>query len=232
MTRAPALVATALVLEAATACNPVFSPPVRAVHYGAPGRVHEGELEIGGTIAGVTTPMAGDLHLAYGLHDWASLEVGGTIAGYAVGNDTVSVMGWAGPRFTLPRSPYGASLLLDTELGIGAGVGGELCPSSAKNGCEPDHRTWSNRTALGGYQGVGLGVGYRWFSFYGRGRVEETTSTNIPVTYWPSGMLGVGFDLPRNVSLDAGGGYLGYRNAKDSYDGWFYQAGFSVRFGR
>jgi hypothetical protein len=143
-------------------------------------------------------------------------------------------MAWAGPRFTLPRKPNGTSLLLDAELGVGAGVGGELCPAqqSGNGSCNPDQRRWSDRTALGGYQGVGIGAGYRWFSIYVRGRLEESTSTLIPVTYWPSAMLGLGFDLSRSVSLDAGGGYLGYRNAESTYDGWFYQAGLSVRFGR
>jgi hypothetical protein len=235
MTRTCVLVAAALALEATTACNPVYAPPVRAIHYGAPGRVHEGEFEIGGTMAGVSRPTAGELHLAYGLHDWASLEVGGTFVAYPVSkNDNFSVMAWAGPRFTLPRKPNGASLLLDAELGVGAGVGGELCQAQPNGNtmCDPDQRRWSDRTAIGGYQGVGIGAGYRWFSIYVRGRVEQSTSTLIPVTYWPSAMLGVGFDFTRSVSLDAGAGYLGYRNVSDTYDGFFYQAGLSVRFGR
>jgi hypothetical protein len=236
MTRTCTLFAAALALEALSACNPVYAPPVRAVHYGAPGRVHEGEFEIGGTVAGVTTPSAGDVHLAYGLHDWVSLELGGTFVAYPVPNTAnYSVMAWVGPRFTLPRKPDGSSLLLDGELGVGAGVGGELCPAQPNgnsSSCEPDHRHWNDRTALGGYQGFGLGGAYHWFSLYVRGRLEESSSTLIPVTYWPSAMLGLGFDLSRAVSLDLGGGYLGYRNSQDSYDGWFYQAGLSVRFGR
>jgi hypothetical protein len=224
------LLVPVLLLEAASACNPVYAPPVRAVHYGAPGRLHEGELEIAGTLAGITTPTAGSVHLAYGVQDWASAEVGGTFVSED-GTRNMSAMAWAGPRFTLPRAPHGASLLLDMELGIGAGVGGELCPADAKT-CEPDRRQWHDRTAFGGYEGVGLGVGYKWFSIYARGRVEESVATNIPVTYWPSAMLGLGFDATRSVSLDLGGGYVGYRNGESVWDGWFYQAALAVRFGR
>jgi hypothetical protein len=230
------IVSGVLLVLAAADCSPVYAPPVRGIQAGAPGRVREGDVEIGATMAGVLAPTAGSLHVAYGLYDWLSLEGGGTFIVSPAGSSPLpySVMGWVGPRFTLPRKPNGVSLLLDGELGIGAGVGGELCPtdpSTNKTVCEPDGLRWYQRTAFGGYQGGGLGLAVSWFSFYGRVRVEESTATDIPVTFWPSATLGLGFDLGRHVSLDLGGGYLGYRNAKDQEDGWVYQVGFSGRFG-
>jgi hypothetical protein len=210
------------------ACYPVYAPPVRAVHSGAPGRIHEGEVEIGGTMAGVTTPFAGSVHVAYGVHDWVSLEGGGTFIGTP--SAPLSAMGWVGPRFTLPRRTQGPSLLLDLELGIGAGVGGERC--SRDGGCASDHLGWSDRVALGGYEGGAVGFGYRWFSLYLRGRMEQSVATNIPVTFWPSGLLGVGFDLGRHVSLDAGGGFMGYFNGQDAIAGPIWQTSLTFRFGR
>jgi hypothetical protein len=230
-----ALLPGALLAVAASGCNPTYAPPVRAVHYGAPGRVREGDVEVGGTLAGVFNPTAGSLYVAAGLRDWVSLEAGSTVVVAPTGPTPLaeSIMGWVGPRFTLPRRAHGVSLLLDGELGLGAGVGGELCIMTASNGtvCEPDGRRWYNRTAFGGYQGGGLGFGVEWFSLYGRARIEESVATAIPVTYWPSAMLGVGFELGSRVSIDAGGGYMGYFDEKDSINGWFYQAGASFRFG-
>jgi hypothetical protein len=231
-----ALPATLCTLAAA-GCTPVYAPPVRGVAYGAPGRVQAGDVEIGGTMAGVYAPNAGSAHIAVGVHDWVSLEAGGTFAAAPTGPQSgslVMAMGWIGPRFTLPRRPYGVSLLLDAELGLGAGVGGELCASNAKEVtvCDRDHLSPSSRGAFGGYQGMGLGLAYRWFSFYGRTRLEESAATGLPTTYWPSAMLGFGFDLAPKVSLDIGGGYLGYFDTKDSQSGWFYQTGLTVRFGR
>jgi hypothetical protein len=191
-------------------------------------------VEIGGTLAGVYNPTGGSLYVAGGLRDWVSLEAGSTLVVAPSGPTPLpeSIMGWVGPRFTLPRRANGVSLLLDGELGLGAGVGGELCITVRRQQvCEPDGRRWYNRAAFGGYQGGGLGFGVEWFSLYGRARVEESVATAIPVTYWPSAMLALGFELTPRVSLDVGGGYLGYFNEKDSIHGWFYQAGLCARFG-
>jgi len=220
---------------ASSGCNPTYAPPVRAVQYGAPGRVRQGDVEIGGTMAGVYNPTGGSLYVAAGLRDWVSLEAGSTFVVAPTGPTPLpeSIMGWVGPRFTLPRRPDGVSLLLDGELGLGAGAGGELCitVSGGRVVCEPDGRRWFNRAAFGGYQGGGLGFGVAWFSLYGRARVEESVATAIPVTYWPSAMLGLGFELTPRLSVDVGGGYLGYFNEASSINGWFYQAGLSARFG-
>ena len=231
----PGFVRAVFFAMAAAACNPVYAPPVRTMHAGAPGRVRQGDGEVGGTRAGLTYPTAGSLHVAVGVRDWVSMEAGGTFIVAPAGPTEPSiVMGWAGTRFTLPRRRNGPSLLLDGELGVGAGVGGSLCIRNAQGAdvCDADGRRWYDRGAFGGYEGGGIGFGYEWFSLYGRARVEESVATGIPVTYWPSLMLGLGFDLGPRVSLDLGGGYLGYFNEKDHTDGWFYQLGVSGRFGR
>jgi hypothetical protein len=230
-----ALVAAPLVAFTVAGCTPTYAPPVRAVQYGAPGRVHQGEVEIGGTMAGVFAPTGGSLHVAVGLRDWVSMEGGGTVIVPPAGPDASPIItGWAGARFTLPRRRTGVSLLLDGELGLGGGAGGELCSTNPQGNtvCNTDGLTGLQRRAFGGYEGGGLGLGYKWFSFYGRARIEESGATDIPVTYWPSVSLGLGFDMTRRVSLDVGGGYLGYFDAKNAQGGWFYQTGLSVRFGR
>jgi hypothetical protein len=85
---------------------------------------------------------------------------------------------------------------------------------------------------FGGYQGIGLGGSYKWFSLYTRIRFEESIAQGVPMTLWPSVSLGTGYDLTRRFSLDVVGGYLGYFNARSDQSGWFYQAGLTVRFGR
>ncbi len=223
-------------LTVAAGCTPTFAPPVRAVQSGAPGRLHAGEVEVGGTVAGVYWPTGGSIHVVVGLRDWVSVEGGGTFIMAPDGTEkSLMLTGWGGTRFTLPRRRTGVSLLLDAELGLGGGVGGESCMQSKTSGgtlCDADGLHWYNRGAFGGYEGGGIGFGYQWFSLYGRARIEESVAKDIPITYWPSASLGFGFDVAPRVSLDVIGGYLGYLDAKDSINGWFYQVGVSVRFGR
>ncbi len=232
-----ALLPATLVALAASGCVPVYAPPARGVQYGAPGRVRAGDLEIGGTMIGVYAPNGGSAHIAYGLSDRVAIEAGGTVAVAPAGPESGSFvmgMGWVGGRFTRPRRSWGVSLLLDGELGIGAGAGGESCASNASNQTVCGHdglRPWT-RPAFGGYQGGAVGLAYRWFSLYGRARVEESGGENVPVTLWPSAMLGLGFDVTQRFSLDVGGGYVGYFNRRDQENGWFYQTGLTLRFGR
>jgi hypothetical protein len=45
-------------------------------------------------------------------------------------------------------------------------------------------------------------------------------------------LLGVGFDMHKRLSLDLGGGVIGYANARDQFFlPIFYQIGLSGRFG-
>jgi hypothetical protein len=199
---------------------------MRGLHSGAPGRLHEGEFEVAGTMAGIEPPAAGSVELGYGVRDWVSVEGGATYMG------NVSATGWFGPRFTLPRALHGATLLLDGEAGIGGGAGGDYCPLGAKT-CPADGLRWWSRAAGGGYEGGAVGFGYEWFSLYLRARAEETFASSIPYTIWVSGLLGLGFDITRRVSLDIGGGAMGYLNNQSQWGPIpFWQGRLSVRFGK
>jgi hypothetical protein len=216
-----ALIGFALLLGA-TACSPVYAPLVRGAHYGAPGRLAEGQMEVGGAMGGVITPTIGGPALALALRDWVSLEAGANLSFVS----EQWAMGYLGSRFSwVPggRSrPY--RFAADLEVGVGAGAGGAACSRSADDGCYPvDNREWKDRFAFGSYQGFGLGGHFRWYSLYLRARVEESGATNVPMTVWPSLALGQGFNIKGRVSIDLSGGFMAYSNAQDHEVGWFYQ---------
>jgi hypothetical protein len=219
------VVAVALLLAAA-ACNPTYAPPVRGVHYGAPGRLEEGRIELGGTAGGPFFPQAGGPNLGVGVNDHLALEVGGSFNHY----DGAWAMGYLGPRVTLvtPKRT-GISLALDLEGGAGLGVGGTLQNS----------QDWTHRFAYGGYQGLGLGVHFNGggprpapvqTALYFRSRIEETRAQGLPTTLWVTAMFGIDVTIKRRVALGFGTGYAQYSNSSDSTQGWFYQVGITLFF--
>lgn len=216
------LVIAALLAGAVLGCDFNYVPPARIVQYGAPGRVQAHTVEIGAGVL-LPTPAAGSLHVAYGLTDWAAVEGGGSIevgAGSSEDRGTskvgADVMGWLGPRFSLPRHRGDKPQLIgDIEIGLGAGFGGS-----------------KRQAVFGGYQGLGAGLGVSWFSLFLRGRIQESASADVPTMYWPSGMVGLGFDLDHDASTDVGVGGLGIYSDSHHY-AWipFGQLGFTWRFG-
>lgn len=226
-----ALTSLALLALAAClcACNPVYAPLIRAAQYGAPGRLQGGRGEVGTTAAGMGIPNDLVPHVGFGIRDWAALEFGGN---YLPGEWAT---GWIGPRFTwAPHPERPIRLALDGEFGVGGGRGGDLhgnpYPESDDCGSDCDGRQWQDRVAGGGYAGFGIGGHFHWFALYLRGRLEVSKATHIPVTYWPSGGVGMEFDIARIVQLSASGGLLGYRNEADAEMGWFWQFGLNVQF--
>jgi hypothetical protein len=220
-------------LVALAGCNATYAPPIRAFQYGAPARLTEGRVEIGGTAGGLAVPNIGGPHLAIGIRDWVAIEAGGNLQLLGNANDRWA-MGFIGPRFSwAPNRKAPVHFIGDLELGVGAGVGGEL-NGSARPGskeCPPcDDLNWSDRIAWGGYQGIGLGLQINWFSIYGRVRFEESTATNIPTTIWPSASLGLEANILSRAAITVGGGYIGYANGNDHENGWFWQLGVSVFF--
>jgi hypothetical protein len=115
----------------------------------------------------------------------------------------------------------------DLELGIGAGVGGNDNTSGASY-YQADGLDWNQRVAWGGYQGIGFGGQINWFSIYVRARIEESTAATLPLTLWPSASVGLEANILQRASIGVAGGYLGYTNAKDTENGWFYQIGVTV----
>jgi hypothetical protein len=220
-------IAALALLSFTAGCNPTYAPLVRAVQYGAPARLEQGRVELGGTAGGVVVPMTGGPHLAVGLTDWAAVEAGGNFF------YDEWVMGFVGTRFSFTGDRKRRAYLIgDLELGVGGGLGGQLNGNQGTTSAsEPgDDLTALQRVAWGGYQGAGLGVRIRWFSIYGRVRVEESKATNIPLTLWPSASVGMEFRVNDRVALNLGTGVMGYTNSRDSAWGMFYQVGMVLFF--
>jgi hypothetical protein len=201
-----------------------YSAPVRSVGYGAPARLREGDVEIGGGFVGLGAPVAGGGWLAYALRDWASVEVG---ADGAIGRWG---MGFIGGRFThAPRRDrkfYGS---LDGEVGVGMGAGGhKSCSSGASAGCQ---RPWFERAALGAYVGGGAGYHLAFFAFYARGRVQPTIGDGLPRTLWGTAQGGIQFRLGEVVDLFGSAGVSGMVVQLEEAHAFTYDVGVSVHFG-
>ncbi|HWB77168.1 MAG TPA: hypothetical protein VG755_19515, partial [Nannocystaceae bacterium] len=130
-----------IALLAPLGCAPTYAPPIRSPMMGAPGRVHHGDVELGGGAAGyfveggASPPVFGGPALSVGVSRLVAIEAGGefTAGGWA--------MGFAGARVT-GRRPVGPRLRLvgDTEIGIGGGVGGTYCTNGDSDRCDDDGR--------------------------------------------------------------------------------------------
>ena len=236
------------------ACNPTFAPPVRAIHYGAPGRLQSGQLEVGGSAGGFSVPTVGGPQIGYAIRDWVAIEAGGNLA--LVSEQQNWTMGYLGPRFTYtPHRGRANRLILDLELGAGAGIGGTIngnvcstnstraggsagtpmpcTATSPTQGAIPllwDGRQWSDRFAYGGYQGVGLGGRFHFFSLFVRARIEESAAQGVPLTLWPSVMGGFEFDAYHRFIIGGSVGYLGYFNQVESNSGVVYQINLAALF--
>jgi len=213
-------------------CNATYAPPIRAVQYGAPARLEQGHVEVGGDAGGFSAPTAGGPHVGVGIRDWVALEAGGNFQ-LVMGNVHKWAMGFVGPRFSYaPHRQEAVHFVGDLELGLGAGVGGVLddndAPSKDCTSC--DGRAATDRIAGGGYAGIGIGEQIHWFSVFARVRVEGSTATNVPTTVWPSATAGVEFNIRKRAAITLAGGYIGYTNARDTEHGWFYQLGVTAFF--
>lgn len=209
-------------------CYPTWAPPVRALEYGAPGRLEEGRLEVSLQAGGIIIPDTLNVHAGVGLTDWFALEAGANV-------QTAFKMGFGGVRFSLvPNREHWHHFVGDLELGVGGGRGGQY--QSCRANQPPNDTSYgpcdgvndNDRHAYGEYQGIGLGYKVKWFTFYTRTRLEVAWAGQIPITYWPSFTVGFEFDLKRAFAFSLSGGYIGYRNSFDREDGWFYQLGITA----
>jgi opacity protein-like surface antigen len=214
--------AASIAVLLAAACTPVYAPPIRSHHYGAPARLNAGDIEIAG---GATYFGTGGPQVAVALTDRLQLEVGGEFALQRW------ALGTAGLRATLYAPPPGEpGFLLDTELGAGLGAGGECAFNEQRNSCPEHGRAWHERLAGGGYAGLGLGARYAWFAWSLRGRAQVSRATGIPTTFWYSAMTGPQFTIMDHVMLYAGAGVAGYTNRHDDEFGFLVDAGIGVRW--
>lgn len=222
--RSPRLFLWLLVLGG---CNLAFTPPIRGLHAGMPGRLAAGQLEVGGEAGGyqlgsstALAPTLGGPHLSYGLTDRLAIEAGANLDvlvlsyfGWATG--------WAGVRLTQrTRLSQRAWLIGDVELGGGGGVGGSA-------GGTPSGQL----LAAGLYEGVGLGVQWRGLGVYLRGRLDASGGDQAPTTLWPSALLGGEVRPVSWLAIGAGGGCAAYWNKHDGLvSGWFYQTQLTLIF--
>jgi hypothetical protein len=115
-----------------TAACHVCAPPIRSANNGAPGKLREGDLEIG-TAANLV--LAEDYLETPGIHAGGGYAINDRIAVEA-GADTVvtnSVIGNVGVRiapFPIDKQSGRVKLLFDVVLGGGLGVGGRQATTS------------------------------------------------------------------------------------------------------
>lgn len=215
-----ALIAAAVLFTGCAA----YSPPVRSVGYGAPGRLRQGDLEVGGGFAAAPVPAAGGGWLAYAVRDWASIEVG------ADGSARTWGMGFIGGRFThAPRRERKLHGALDGEVGVGIGAGGGRWCDPNNVSC--DRRPWHQRIAAGGYLGGGAGYHFSFFALYARGRAQPTVADGLPFTLWGQAQGGVQFRIARTVDLFSAVGIAGFLTGRTNNPmGLVWDLGVSVHF--
>jgi len=212
-----------VILALASGCA-AYSPPVRSLGYGAPGRLRAGDLEVGGGFVAAPVPAAGGGWIGYGVRDWAAVEVGAD-------GTTGWGMGFVGGRFThAPHRDRKLHGVLDGEVGVGLGAGGQhnYCSSNDK-GC--DSRRWQERLALGGYLGGGAGYHFAFFALYARGRVQPTVAEGLPGTLWGQAQGGIQFRIARTLDLFSSAGVAGFVTGHASPAGFVWDLGVSVHFG-
>lgn len=200
------------------------APPVRSLGYGAPGRLRQGDLEIGGGFASVPTPAAGGGWIGYGVRDWAAVEVGvdGSIGSWA--------MGFLGGRFThAPHRERKLHFAIDGELGVGLGAGGYA--NCLANQAVCDERRWSDRLALGSYLGGGAAYHFSFFALYARARAQPTIAEGLPFTLWGQAQGGVQFRIARTLDLFSSVGVAGLVNGRrEDAVGLVWDLGVAVHF--
>lgn len=211
-----------LALSFAAGCT--YAPPIRGPGYGAPGRLREGQIELGAGAGGYGVPGVGSPWIAYAVRDWANVEVGATVA------HKDFALGFLGGRFThAPRRDRKLHGALDGELGVGAGVGGRRYCAAGPSDCG-DPRPWNRRLALGAYAGGGAGYHFHFFALYARGRIQASAAEGLPATLWGTAHGGLQFRIARVVDLFGSAGVTGLHNDADSFVGFTYDFGLSVYF--
>lgn len=192
---------------------------------GAPGRVHEGDIELGGAATGVMVsapPAYGGPALSIGVTERVAIEGG---ADFGTGQ---WAMGWLGTRVTGRRSSRGSLTLVgDVELGAGGGAGGSQCDQGRYDRC--DRINWYDRLAGGAYAGFGGALRWRIPAVYTRLRAQVTGAQGVPTTAWTSWSSGVELRFVDRVSLWTGVGLADYHNRDDHLWGGIYELGLAVR---
>ena len=215
-----------VVLWGALGCS--YSPPIRGLHPGMPGRLVRGQLEVGGAVGGggfgsgggVLAPTTGGPHVAYGLSDTLVVEGGANLNFF----EGAWATAYGGVRLSRSK-PVGNGLRLigELELGAGLGLGGR---STFRTG-----ERWENYQAYGLYEGFGVGLRWSWLGAYLRGRLDASVSNTTPSTLWPTLMVGLEARAGEHVAFGVGTGMGGFWNQNHGLVGiWFYEAQVALLF--
>lgn len=206
---------------ALSACNPVFSPPIRSVHIGSPRPTRPRVVEISGAAGVPWGNGAAMVSVPAGEGVWfdGSLDM-------RYFDSEQWTIGNAGVRLVLFQEPdKETGFFADVELGGGVGVGGV----DEREGGAANDQEWYERFAYGAF--AGMGAAYHvttWFSWFARGRVQVSKAEYLPVTFWASGLTGPQFTMgPFSLYLSCGVAY--YLNDIDEEVGLLPEAGFSLR---
>lgn len=188
-----------------------IAPPVRTGHYGAPGRMEVGmvELGVGGNNA---AESSGNATLGYAVTDLVTIEAGGEMSPFRS-------IGYLGARVT-PLRPEGRAraFVLDLEGGAGAGVGGQRCDETGD--CESREQNF-HRPAGGGYVGLGLGGKFDFFSVWLRVRSQASGAEGVPITSLTTAMLGIQFSIANLAHIYVGsGGFVITNELLGTEGGW------------
>lgn len=200
-----------LVLLGAVGCT--YAPPIRGLHGGMPDRVARGQFELGGAAggfsvgSGLSAPTTGGPHVAYGLRDTMVLE-GGANLNLVEGAWATT---WAGVRLVRSKAlGQEVHLVGDLELGAGVGLGGAVLGTPQPRTGAPKPAPWTSRYVAGFYEGLGVGLRWRWLGAFLRGRLDASASTAAPSTLWPSLVLGFEARAGAHVILALAGGTFTY----------------------
>ncbi|MFO0601350.1 MAG: hypothetical protein U0228_38935 [Myxococcaceae bacterium] len=212
---ARAQLVTAFVALAGSGCFPVFSPPVRGLEVGMPDRVKGGQLEVAGTLGGPIGPSTWSAHAGYGLSDELIVEGGAQLNAF----EGQWGMGFGDVR--LVRSiALSSDVRLSGDLAFGAGVGGHRNSKDSALGA-----------SFGVFDGLGLGLRWKWLGAFVRARVEGTTGQFSPPTLWSTLLGGLEAKVVDRFVISAAGGSMGLWNESMGWVHlWLWQVQLAVLF--
>jgi len=199
-----------------TGCSPTYAPPVRTTHFGMPGHLQGGKVELAGGVS-LNNVACGGPVLAFALTDWLQLEGGMDLSKESQGWE----MFFGGLRLSLGYEGKDVFAAVDLELGGGVGRGGEY---EGNDGATD----WESRSASGVYVGAGLGLTAHWFSVFVRGRHQTSWATEVPETAWWSFLVGVEATIADSVNLYVGAGGYKYTNSMDRNSDPLLEFGLSI----
>lgn len=199
-----------------TVLDCTFAPPVRSTHYGIPGKLPAGRVEVGG---GFYPAPVGAPFIALSLSDLVQLEAGSNLS-------PSWVLGFVGLRLTLDRALDNKGFAADLEFGAGAGAGGVLSDDDDAS------VRWHDLFAYGGYVGAGIGSHLSENGgLFMRGLLQVSKAELIPTTVWGSVLTGVQMTAHDLVNMHIGIGLGGYGNSEQSILPFFlFEFGLSIEF--